>query len=537
MFRLGTFFGLSFCFCAIVPLRAEEQSISLSKLLSRFESQHSRFYMGYKNQILTGQNSRLLSVPCVARSGKITTTKAGDLTSNYMRNYHKKVHNPTSKQEAFSAVEKLKYWVQSRLRDAKRLSVLCANLKEHLSSLEGSSAKLASPAAPPVSDLRACLIQLQASDPEAPEYGYLRDEALGIACRAYDLSLWMKLQLKWMKENIICLLEYDKRHPDAPWSKFRLAEYPGGAGLLARIHDLAEIQRQMEDLLRVEKMEPLMWQQPWEGPGIRNLDEELRAYLLALCMGAPVEVRRILEETPTTAYDISCMNYILWNYGKARKIRDLKDVIGKWNARTSGQGTRQGLFEVMFPKQGCVHISPLAEERFDPGILAMQNDVVLDVSKREVCAQVTRLFFEPYKKEWTYDAKWKIRNMRDAFTQKRADCFRSSGICGSVLGNLGFDGIYPIRIENHAGFLVSADNKIVFVDPLLGLSEVVHSLPQGFLRKRTVDVYVRTLCSWINRETYMPEDNTSMVITVPYYEDRPLLLETLKPTKKPGTPY
>ncbi|MBI5358970.1 MAG: hypothetical protein HZA48_00125 [Planctomycetes bacterium] len=301
-------------------------------------------------------------------------------------------------------------------------------------------------------------------------------ELNGALSRLKRLDLWMLLQTKWMIESTKLGLDTLAAIPG--WNG-KGRELPGGYALMYRYEDIAEIQRQIEDLFIIDSSEKTATGTPETVKPVFFVAPKNRKFYKELASGLKdeKEILLLLNKSIENDYDNAYLNHLIWKYDGEKSTDRLIEVIKKWKELHKddmvSETARLGLLEVMNYRQGSIETAPKASDRFHAKIT-------------ETLPKITGTKGEQFYKAHSIVLKWNeeftyggTNSIEETFSKLTADCYRVSNLAGCLMANNGNDGIYPIRsLNNHVLLCCRIDNAYVARDPLSSLGWTL--FPGGF---------------------------------------------------------
>lgn len=371
------------------------------------------------------------------------------------------------------------------------------------------------------------------------------DELDGALSRLLRLDQWMLLQSEWMQESAKLGLDAIAAVPD--WNG-KGRELPGGYALMYRYEDIAEIQRQIEDLCIVDSSEKTAAGAPGAVKPACFITLKNRKFYGELVSGLKdeKEILLLLDKSIENDYDSVYLNHIFWKYDNEKVTVRLIEVIKKWKELHKddmvSETARLGLLEVINYRQGSIETAPQASDRFHAKIMEILPEITGTKGEQFYKAHGTVL---KWNENFTYGG---TNSIEETFLKLTADCYKVSNLTGCLMANNGNDGIYPIRsLNNHILLCCRIDNAYVARDPLSNLGWTL--FPDGFITLNTgdwikgrdgnalsggdgimhstdimkspalrIDRWCRTIASWIDAEILLGGDSPRLCRRdVPYY--------------------
>lgn len=332
-------------------------------------------------------------------------------------------------------------------------------------------------------------------------------EYLGVLRRWRSLDQWRSMTLQWLEEDGKRGLAYLDAHPDLPGNSTSAIFVSGGEHIVRAKLEIQSLQRLAEDLLKSDAAEKTASKKSPHGipPSLRDAWDRLATET------ADKDVTALLEQGLENRWHNATIAHQLWKYDSAKAIPQIAKSIKAWKAL--GGADIVGLLEVFHARQGTVFGDFSAADRFMEKVATFESSGERDAVFKRAQQQVGQWYSGmSYKHSLT---------LAKVFETRQADCFNCGNMVAALMGNQGFDGLYPIMEsfdgDSHLQTACKIGDRYIGGD---GMGMGAGDFPKGYAGSggiRLVVLWFRTVDGWVDAQILDVGKGELTKRVVPYY--------------------
>ncbi|MCE9581355.1 MAG: hypothetical protein K8T20_02440 [Planctomycetes bacterium] len=332
-------------------------------------------------------------------------------------------------------------------------------------------------------------------------------EYLGVLRRWRSIDQWRAMTLQWLEEDGKRGQAYLAAHPDLPGNSTSAIFVAGGEHVVRSKLEIQSLQRLAEDLLKTDAAEKTASKRAPHGlpPSLRDAWDKLVA------AAGDKDLTALLEKALEDRWHNATVAHQLWKYESAKAIPQIAGALKQW--KTRGGTDILGLLEVFHARQGTVFGDFNAADRF------MEKLTTFDTTgeRAEIFKRAQQTVGQ-----WYSGMSYKhALTVAKCFEEKHADCFNCGNMVAALMGNQGFDGLYPIMEsfdgDSHLQTACRIGDRFVGGD---GMGMGAGDFPRGYAGSggiRLVVLWFRTVDGWVDAQILDVGKGELTKRVVPYY--------------------